>query len=341
MLVRQYNDLNLTFTSQGECINSTNNCYNHGACTLNGGDWFCLCKIFYDYKTNCQLNAQQSVWIGNDTFFWVMGLILSGVLMVSFLFEIILQFYHKKVRFNELALMRILLVLYTALRIIDYAFWGRNSIEDGHCEICNSIGLFFTFFPYILFVLCFKICVVIWYNLVLNLSFKSENYKLGKNIYIGISIFYTIGAIILIVFMCISLELFLTFVVYWIMIPLIGTIIHCYIQVYKLQKHLHDKSDPATRVAWKKNIILGILSIASTIVVILTVGMNASQYGYQVNWWAWLILYSWIRLFECVGLLLFFLFCEQYTFNLFSTQVETEKTKGTTHSSTAPPASEY
>eukprot|EP01124_Arcella_intermedia_P013341 TRINITY_DN19767_c0_g2_i1.p1 TRINITY_DN19767_c0_g2~~TRINITY_DN19767_c0_g2_i1.p1 ORF type:complete len:279 (-),score=34.84 TRINITY_DN19767_c0_g2_i1:4-840(-) len=278
--------MNITFSSQEECLNSTQNCFHNGQCLKNNGDWLCFCKLFYDYHFNCEVDIRDSVWQGRDLYFYVIGLVLSTLLLLLFLMEWRLQYKHQKhIKLNEMTIVRCVFVLYILMRIIDYSLGTTIYITKSYLTY-DFIANFFIFFPYVLSVLSYQLCVVVWYNLILVTTLKNNKYNLlGKNIFLGMSVVYSIGALVLIILVGIDISIFLNVVVYWILIPLVGSILHCFIQVYRVNSLLKDKTiepSKALKKLKKKNKILGLLSQFLTIIVLLTIALNVIEYQIQV-----------------------------------------------------------
>jgi len=130
---------------------------------------------------------------------------------------------------NPVFAVKLIMILILACRIVDYGLWTFQS--ETISFIYMSYSLFFIFFPYSLEVLCIFLLTVVWYSFVLTLSLspnQKKYYEFSKKVFLIASCVYSIGGIILIIFMSISLDVFLTGTVIWIAVPSIFVIICCF-----------------------------------------------------------------------------------------------------------------
>eukprot|EP01124_Arcella_intermedia_P034153 TRINITY_DN8413_c0_g1_i2.p1 TRINITY_DN8413_c0_g1~~TRINITY_DN8413_c0_g1_i2.p1 ORF type:complete len:238 (+),score=32.10 TRINITY_DN8413_c0_g1_i2:399-1112(+) len=215
-----------------------------------------------------------------------------------------------------MTLLRLSVILYLLLRLADFCIWGYNSRIMQNCSACDLAQMFFLVFPLVVCVLIFKLCVVVWYNLILAISrMNAREYHIGRNIYIVMGVIYLIGAVILMVLMIINLNLSVSLALFWIILPLIGSLIHSFIQVFRVNSTLKkDLSEPSTRHAYQKNIIFGALNIAYTILILLIVSILAYGGQYRVDWWYYLLFFFFLHVDECLIIFLYFLFSRQYAF---------------------------
>eukprot|EP01124_Arcella_intermedia_P016179 TRINITY_DN22757_c0_g1_i1.p1 TRINITY_DN22757_c0_g1~~TRINITY_DN22757_c0_g1_i1.p1 ORF type:complete len:330 (+),score=24.38 TRINITY_DN22757_c0_g1_i1:26-1015(+) len=310
-----------SFHSYGECFNQTKGCYGNGLCVAPPGrNWTCSCKFFFYPQTNCGTTVR-GLWNGKDTPFWVCGLIVSTILLLLFLIECFFQFKHKKLLRNEMTLMRFILIAALSFRVVDYSLWGYLSTSKVYCFSCEQVQLVLSYVPYYLGVLSLKICVVVWFNLMLSIENLSFNhFKTGRNVYIVIStVFAAVGLVLMLGCAIFSYTAFRPVVNYTITIPLLGTVIHCYVQVYKIFKKLKGAKAPKAIEAYRKNSILGWLSSAWSVIIVLVVTIDIAFFRKDLsdsNYWTWLILFSILRFFEYLAFLLYFLFSQQYTLSI-------------------------
>eukprot|EP01124_Arcella_intermedia_P009477 TRINITY_DN16181_c0_g1_i2.p1 TRINITY_DN16181_c0_g1~~TRINITY_DN16181_c0_g1_i2.p1 ORF type:complete len:277 (-),score=44.98 TRINITY_DN16181_c0_g1_i2:116-946(-) len=264
---------NITFNSSEACYNDTLNCHGYGNCALNGDHWICLCNLYYDYHTNCKTTILETSWDGGDKFFWISGLIETAIIFGLFLSEIIFQVRDKKILLNEASLIRLIIILYCLMRFVDYGIWAFQTLSSQSCRICFEVGLFFMVYPYVIGVLIFKLCVVMWYSLVIAIeTMDMTSYKRTRNMYKIFCIVYAIGGSVLATLLATSMDVFLVIVVLYISVPLIPSLLHCSVQIYKMVKHLHGKDDQEALL--HKNIILGVICIAFVTLGTLTGVLN-------------------------------------------------------------------
>eukprot|EP01124_Arcella_intermedia_P007188 TRINITY_DN14354_c0_g2_i1.p1 TRINITY_DN14354_c0_g2~~TRINITY_DN14354_c0_g2_i1.p1 ORF type:complete len:219 (-),score=34.68 TRINITY_DN14354_c0_g2_i1:39-620(-) len=187
--------------------------------------------------------------------------------------------------------------------------------------------MFFIIYPYVFGVLIFKLCVVMWYTLVISLeTLDTTIYKKGKRIYVIVCIVYATGGSVLVTLLTTSLDVFLGVVLVWIMVPLIPSILHCAIQIFKMVKHLRVLDNQRSNYVLRKNVILAVICIAFVTIGILTGVLNIIHFQPQPDWWAWIIVYFFVRLNEFGLLLLLFFFVEQYTTTKMRFITQTEST---------------
>eukprot|EP01124_Arcella_intermedia_P009478 TRINITY_DN16181_c0_g1_i3.p1 TRINITY_DN16181_c0_g1~~TRINITY_DN16181_c0_g1_i3.p1 ORF type:complete len:338 (-),score=57.76 TRINITY_DN16181_c0_g1_i3:36-1049(-) len=333
---------NITFNSSEACYNDTLNCHGYGNCALNGDHWICLCNLYYDYHTNCKTTILETSWDGGDKFFWISGLIETAFILALFLSEIIFQARDKKILLNEATLIRFIIVLYCSMRFVDYGIWAYQTLSAKSCRLCFEIGLFFMVYPYVIGVLIFKLCVVMWYNLVISLkTLDISSFERGRKIYIIIIICYATGGAILITLMTTRLDVFLAVVLLWIIIPIFPSLINCALQIYRVTKILHVLDTDRTKHVLRKNMVLGFLCVAFVVIGLLTGVMNIIQFQVRPDWWAWLAVYYLIRLNETVVLFLIFLFVEQYTSSKIRKAATTTTQTETNQKSSQVPNAEY
>jgi len=164
--------------------------------------------------------------------------------------------------------------------------------------------------------LCYFILTISWYTLVLKLSLSIEQwkfYELGKKLYRIGTVIYSVVTILLGILIILSVDYFIGATTLWIAIPVIPGVIHCLIQIVKLHLILKTLPSEQTQQAYKRNYLLG----AMTIVVIIFMIFGFYHVFYFGNWWNWLIWHSLTKYCEIVWKVMVYVFVQTYTMKFY------------------------
>eukprot|EP01124_Arcella_intermedia_P009345 TRINITY_DN16093_c0_g1_i1.p1 TRINITY_DN16093_c0_g1~~TRINITY_DN16093_c0_g1_i1.p1 ORF type:complete len:352 (-),score=56.01 TRINITY_DN16093_c0_g1_i1:48-1103(-) len=320
------------FPSRVECLNQTNTCYGHGLCIPTGSLWSCKCNLFYLPNDNCL--SFFSVFFGKFIFIWCISISVYCILFTLVSTEILLNLKIGKWK-NAMMVLKGVLLLYLSFRIVECSLWFFNAYRTYPCDPCVNALYVILLFPFVLGVLVLSICVIVWYSLIMTFKMRQDLYKLGRNIYIGFGIIYGIGSCVLLPLITVSVDVYLQFLTFWVIIPLFLIVVHCLVEVFNLRRELkHREMDKSLKKAQKKNTILGILSIIYLFFIAVTILQVFYGNKAYLNYPLWLILHSSIRLLEMIILLMFYKFSEKYSSQFFLDKTDSSLSTSTTKKST-------
>eukprot|EP01124_Arcella_intermedia_P026016 TRINITY_DN4795_c0_g3_i1.p1 TRINITY_DN4795_c0_g3~~TRINITY_DN4795_c0_g3_i1.p1 ORF type:complete len:333 (+),score=58.89 TRINITY_DN4795_c0_g3_i1:112-1110(+) len=250
------------FRSEEECLS---NCTNLIRCTSTPAGWDCVCSGYYAANTLCKESTFSLYPLP-----WGIYSAMGYLLVLPAVFFVIVEMYlqYKETTYKKQTFLgKFFLLLFGICRIYHFSSILYLSFKQREFSTALAIVNNVIFWlGVVLGIITFLMSIIMWFNLILSLSHlsseSSREFKLSKRIFVVVTVVFAPVGIVLAGLIPLGDVFFVVYVIF-IAIPVIISVLFCFIQVCRLHALLSETSlsDDLKNTFLRKNYLLGSISI--------------------------------------------------------------------------------